>query len=87
MSGRHAAPGFENVAALAAALGLRICLEPHATVAQMVVREAKRKAKTLVAMLQGTSGLEGQALDAKTLRRLRRETARDLLAGSKRNLW
>lgn len=43
-------------------------------------RLAIRKAKMITAMLQGTMGLEGQALDRKTLRAMTKETTRDLMA-------
>ena len=87
LSGCHHAPAFNNVAAIAEALGLQLGLAARQSVANLQAVQAKRKAENLVAMLQGTSGLEGQGLDQKTLQRLRRQTARELLAGSKRNLW
>ncbi len=43
---------------------------------------AVRKARQLVAMLQGTMGLEGQGLDRKTLRELRRDAILEWLARS-----
>lgn len=46
----------------------------------MTLRKAIRRAKVVVSMLQGTMGLEGQGLDRKTLREMRRQTIRDLLA-------
>lgn len=87
LSGRHAAPALDNVAAIAAALGLTIEFAATESAERMRMRQAKDKAAALVGMVQGTSGLEGQGLDAPTLRQLRRRTERELLAGSKRNLW
>jgi hypothetical protein len=43
---------------------------------------AIRKARQLVAMLQGTMGLEGQGLDRKTLRELRRDAILEWLGRS-----
>lgn len=44
------------------------------------LRKAILKAKKITAMLQGTMGLEGQALDGGTLRVLTKRSARDILA-------
>jgi len=45
-------------------------------------REALRIAKRITGMLQGTMGLEGQALDRQTLKQLSHETAKELLGVS-----
>lgn len=50
-----------------------------ASVSRIELRQAIKKARKLVAMLQGTMGLEGQGLDAKTLREFRREAIAHLL--------
>lgn len=52
---------------------------PPPSVSRPELRQAIRKAKKLVAMLQGTMGLEGQGLDRKTLREFRREAIAHLL--------
>jgi hypothetical protein len=46
-------------------------------------RQAIRKARKLVGMVQGTMGLEGLALDKKTLKDLTKETTYELLGISK----
>ena len=46
------------------------------------VRQAFRTARRITRMLQGTMGLEGQALDRKVLEQMTRETVRELLATS-----
>ncbi len=46
------------------------------------VRRAISTAKEINSMLQGTMGLEGQGLDGKTLRDLKRDTVADLLASN-----
>ena len=43
-------------------------------------RAALRKAKRISGMLQGTMGLEGQALDRQSLRMMTKRTAREILA-------
>jgi hypothetical protein len=49
--------------------------------------QAERKAKKLVALVQGTSGLEGQAVDRETIESMVKQTTQELLAGSTRRLW
>ena len=48
---------------------------------------ARAKAKHLVALVQGTSGLEGQAVDAQTCSRMVNQTVHELLASKGRKLW
>ena len=43
-------------------------------------RLALKRAKMITSMLQGTMGLEGQALDQKTLKAMTKQTAKELLA-------
>jgi hypothetical protein len=50
-------------------------------------QRAREKAEGLMALLQGTSALEDQALDSKTLNRMKRQTIHELLAGSPSKLW
>jgi hypothetical protein len=50
-------------------------------------KQAERKAKRLVALVQGTSGFEGQAVDEKVVESLIEQTTHELLAGSARRLW
>jgi hypothetical protein len=51
---------------------------------RQAIRQAIRKARRITGMLQGTMGLEGQALDKQTLRRMKRLTIEDLLQGEPR---
>lgn len=46
---------------------------------RQTIRQVIRKARKITGMLQGTMGLEGQALDKKTLRAMTKQTARELL--------
>jgi transcriptional regulator with XRE-family HTH domain len=50
-------------------------------------REAKRKARLLSRLTQGTMGLESQAVSAKLLEELEEEAVAKLLAGKGRKLW
>lgn len=48
---------------------------------------ARRKARFLAAMVQGTMGLEAQGLDSADLRKLQDNTYRRLLKASSAQLW
>ncbi len=87
LSGQNPQASFENVCAVAAALDLAVRVEPTASAEEVRERQARRKAEQLVGMVQGTSGLEGQALEEETLAQMTRQTAHELLAGSPRRLW
>jgi transcriptional regulator with XRE-family HTH domain len=87
LSGRHGAPSFGNVVAIAESLGLRLRFDSKADAQKLRREQAERKAKKLVALVQGTSGLEGQAVDEKAVKSMVEQTAHELLAGSKRRLW
>jgi transcriptional regulator with XRE-family HTH domain len=86
LSGKKGA-AIDNILSVASALGMRLRLRPVVHTGQLRQRQAKEKAKRLVAMVQGTSSLEGQAIDRRTYRRMVRVTARQLLAGPRRRLW
>lgn len=77
---------LRNVEAVAAALGLRIRTEA-ADVDEMRRAQARLKANRIARMVQGTSGLEGQAVDARTFERMVERTYHELLAGPSRRLW
>jgi transcriptional regulator with XRE-family HTH domain len=87
LSGRHPQASFHNVAAIAEALGLSIAFTPIATVSEMRRQQARAKARKLVSLVQGTSGLEAQAVDAQQLEELTEQATIDLLAGSRLKLW
>jgi transcriptional regulator with XRE-family HTH domain len=87
LSGREARPGMPSVLAIAEALGIPWTFDVRHGIDEMRERQARHKAKRLVALVQGTSGLEGQAVDADELRRMENQTALELLAGSNRRLW
>ena len=87
LSGRQAAASFSNILAIAEALGLTLQFDSHAAPHQLKHAQAERKAKKLVALVQGTSGLEGQAVDQEAVESMIAQTTVELLAGSKRKLW
>ena len=87
LSGRHREASFANVVAIAEALGLAIRFDSKVDPRTLKREQAQRKAKRLVAMVQGTSGLEGQAVDDQAFEAMVEQTTHELLAGSKRKLW
>ena len=81
----QASAHFDKV--LAVAWALEVVLSARRVKAQEVrKRQAQAKAKRLVGMVQGTSALEGQALDRDTLEEMTEQTTHQLLA-SKYKLW
>ena len=87
LSGEYPAASFGNVAAIAEALGMHIQFTATTRVEDLREQQARAKAERLVRMLQGTSGLEGQALDEDALKRMEKKTVHELLAGSNHRLW
>lgn len=50
-------------------------------------QEARRKARLLARLTQGTMGLESQAVSGEVLKEIEEETVAKLLAGTGRKLW
>jgi transcriptional regulator with XRE-family HTH domain len=87
LSGEEDNPGFATMAALARELGVGIGLEEEVDARTIRRRQAERKAERILAIVQGTSGLEAQGMEEETRRDLREQTINELLAGSNRKLW
>jgi transcriptional regulator with XRE-family HTH domain len=87
LSGRHTEASFANVAAIAEGLGLGLRFESRVDPGRLRREQAERKARRLVALVQGTSGLEGQAVDPEAVEAMVEQTTHELLAGPKRKLW
>jgi Fic-DOC domain mobile mystery protein B len=87
LSGQHPQASFQNVTAIADALGFAIAFSSTATANEIRKSQAKAKARQLVGLVQGTSGLEAQAVDAERLADMTDQAENDLLAGSSRKLW
>jgi len=83
----EATAGFSTVSAIAGALGVRLGPEHTEDIASMRERQARTKARTLVALVQGTSALEGQAVDPTDIELMEQRTAAELLSGPGRRLW
>jgi transcriptional regulator with XRE-family HTH domain len=87
LSGRNPKISVENLLAIAEALGVEIGVKKIVKPSKLKEDQARRKAKQLVGMVQGTSGLEAQAVDRDTVNEMTTRTYHELLAGSPRRLW
>src|SRR5712692_10055383 len=85
--GDHEAASFANVLAVANALGLDLGVRQKSNPDQFMEQQAKQKAQRLVGMVQGTMGLEAQAVDRAVFQRMVNKTTHELLAGPPRKLW
>ena len=87
LSGEETNPGFSTVASLARELGVGVRFDEEVDVRTIRRRQAERKAERILAIVQGSSALEAQAMARETIRDLREKTINELLAGSDRRLW
>jgi transcriptional regulator with XRE-family HTH domain len=93
LSGREESPRISNLAAIAAALGVQVNLGATTTVTELQSahefrrEQALKKAKRIVGLVQGTMGLESQAVEQGTLNDMLEQTVSELLAGPPRRLW
>jgi transcriptional regulator with XRE-family HTH domain len=86
LSGGHVHADFLHIVSLAKALGIGVEFKPT-PVDDFVEEQAERQSRRLVGMVQGTMGLESQAVGAEEVARMERDARRRLLAGSRRKLW
>jgi transcriptional regulator with XRE-family HTH domain len=87
LSGGETNAGISTVASLARELGVSVRFVDEVDVRTMRRRQAERKTKRILAIVQGSSALEARSLSRKTMRDLREKTINELLAGSDRKLW
>lgn len=85
--GGEVTASFSAVSAVADALGVNFAGAPSEDISAMRERQARAKAKTLVGLVQGTSALEGQAVDPTEIKLMEQRTVAELLSGSPRRLW
>ena len=78
---------FANVAAIADALGLDIEFANEVDSYELLHQQAVKKARELVGMVQGTSGLESQAVGQNQIETMVAQLVHQLMAGSRRKLW
>lgn len=82
---RHAS--FDNIARVAGVLGVDVVMSPRGDAEKLKRAEARAKAERLVRIVQGTSSLEGQAVDDETVEAMIQDTMHELLRGSGRRVW
>jgi transcriptional regulator with XRE-family HTH domain len=87
LSGDRHNSSFANVMAIAHALDMTIKFQSQIPTDELREKQAAKRARQLVGLVQGTSGLEGQAIDKNTFEKMVRQTVHELLAGSQRKLW
>lgn len=78
---------FANVAAIADALGVGIEFANEVDSYELLHQQAVKKARELVGMVQGTSGLESQAVAPNQIEAMIQQLVHQLMAGSRRKLW
>ena len=83
--GEHAA--YSSLKAVALALGMEFELRNLTDEQEFSEQQAQSKAEVIARMVQGTSALESQAVDLDTYKQIVRQTAHELMAGSRRRLW
>jgi transcriptional regulator with XRE-family HTH domain len=87
LGGHNPNVSLENVAAIAESLGMDIVIAPRVGAIDLREEQARQKARRLSSIVQGTLGLESQAVNDGELDSLTRQTVHDLLAGPARKLW
>lgn len=85
--GGEVTAGFSTVSAVARALGVYLGPARAEDIAAMRERQARVKAHALVALVQGTSALEGQAVGPTDVELMEQRTAAELLSGPAGKLW
>ena len=78
---------FANVVAIAEALGVDIEFANQVDSYELLHQQAVKKARELVGMVQGTSGLESQAVGQNQIDMMIQQLVHKLMAGSPRKLW
>jgi transcriptional regulator with XRE-family HTH domain len=78
---------YANLRAVALALGMDVEVRSTVSEQEFAEHEAQSKAEVIARLVQGTSALESQAVDADTYGQIVRQTVHELMAGSRRRLW
>jgi transcriptional regulator with XRE-family HTH domain len=78
---------YATLKAVARALGMDFELKSTIGEQDFAEQQARAKAEVIARMVQGTSALESQAVDADTYRQIVGQTVHLLMAGSRRRLW
>jgi transcriptional regulator with XRE-family HTH domain len=78
---------LDTLSGIAETLGVELGVSRSLPITTMRERQARLKARKLVALVQGNAALEAQAVPEPELEAMFQRTVRDLLRGSDRALW
>ena len=87
LSGDWEHASFATLKAIAHSLGMEFALTSNTDPQDFAEQQAAEKAAAIARMVQGTSALESQAVDPATYQEIVRQTAHELISGSRRRLW
>ena len=87
LNGDRGAVAFGRVSAVARALGVDVRLETATDAVTLQETQAETKARRIIELVQGSSGLEAQAVGPSDREQMLRRTVHELMAGSRRRLW
>jgi len=87
LTGKEDSPSVQTLEALASALGMSVQFVETVDAETLREQQAQQRAAHMVGMVQGTMGLEAQAIGSQEIELLQRRNAHRLLAGSNRRLW
>jgi transcriptional regulator with XRE-family HTH domain len=76
-----------KVRAVSQALGVELVIQELGDARQFKEKQALRKARELIALVQGSSALEAQGVESDIAHEMIQQTVHELMAGSKRRLW
>ena len=86
-AGKHKTARLDQMIAIAAVLGVSLEAVMNEKAVEMRLREARKKAKKIVSMVQGTSSLESQGLEKNVLKDMEQQSIHEFLAGPQGHLW
>lgn len=78
---------LDTIMTIADALGFSLDLKPKADVNEIRMKQARKKARQLVSLSQGTAALEAQGVNDDAIKNMEEKFVHQLLAGSDRRLW
>lgn len=78
---------FEYLNDICIVLGLDIKIKEIMSGYQFRKQRAEAKATNIISMIQGSSQLENQGVEAQTLREMEAQTVHELMAGPGNQLW
>lgn len=78
---------YANLKAIADSLGMDFELKTTVDEHDFAEQQARTKAEAIARMVQGTSALESQAVDAETYKQIVKQSIHELMAGPRRRLW